>query len=75
MTHAEYSKKQSLSSPCDRPHMTFGGRCLNCGYEPKVKTWTVAFGQSKNVYYTDYHAEQFMRALTLNGTPHTLTVT
>lgn len=35
----------------------------------KRKTWTVYFGTLAFVYYTEYHAEQFARALTLNGTP------
>ena len=34
-THSERSKK--ASRPCEASHMTFGGRCLNCGFgEPKV---------------------------------------
>jgi hypothetical protein len=32
------------------------------------RKWIVRFGQSENVYYTEHHAEQFMRALQLNGT-------
>jgi hypothetical protein len=34
-----------------------------------MKTWIVYFGtDSKFTYYTSYHAEQFARALHLNGT-------
>ena len=32
--------------------------------------WIVRFGECVNTYYTRYHAEQFARALTLNGTPN-----
>jgi len=31
--------------------------------------WAVWFGSTCSVFYTSYHAEQFMRALRLNGTP------
>ncbi len=34
-----------------------------------MKRWIVTFGSSRHVYYTFYHAEQFYRALCLNGTP------
>jgi len=37
------------------------------------KQWIITFGKSRAVYYTHYHAEQFVRALKLNGTPFTLT--
>lgn len=30
--------------------------------------WAVWFGKSVRVYFTAYHAEQMLRALTLNGT-------
>lgn len=30
--------------------------------------WIVRFGKSTSTYYTLHHAEQFVRALTLNGT-------
>jgi len=39
-----------------------------------IKTWTVVFGSCRNVYYTEYHAEQFMWALRLNGTKYRLEV-
>lgn len=32
------------------------------------RIWTVWFGNSVNLYFTEYHAEQMMRALRLNGT-------
>jgi len=42
-----------------------------------IRTWIVSFGypeiKAKRVFYTDYHAEQFARALWLNGTPYTIT--
>jgi hypothetical protein len=34
MTHVEHSKKAGLAVPCSALHITFGGRCLNCGYDP-----------------------------------------
>lgn len=34
----------------------------------------VAFGSCRFVFYTLYHAEQFMRALRLNGTECTVRV-
>jgi len=38
--------------------------------------WLVKFGVSDSkisyLFYTQYHAEQFVRALRLNGTPCTL---
>lgn len=37
-----------------------------------MRIW-ISFGSLRNVFYTDYHAEQFARALRLNGTPYTLT--
>jgi hypothetical protein len=37
-----------------------------------MKTWIVTFGRSRRVYYTHYHAEQFCRALRLNGTAYQL---
>lgn len=37
-----------------------------------MKVWVVRFGLSVWVHYTDYHAAQTVRALTLNGTPCTL---
>jgi hypothetical protein len=39
-----------------------------------TKTWIISFGKCRNIYYTDYHAAQFMRALDLNGTPYTLEI-
>jgi hypothetical protein len=37
-------------------------------YNAALPRWIVRFGKSANTYYTRYHAEQFARALTLNGT-------
>lgn len=36
------------------------------------KQYIIRFGTSKCVFYTDYHAEQFCRALRLNNTPYTI---
>jgi hypothetical protein len=33
-THAEHSKKANVATPCTAQAITFGGRCLNCGYNP-----------------------------------------
>jgi hypothetical protein len=39
MTHKEWSDKQvaagKVGRPCTAHDLTFGGRCLNCGYEPE----------------------------------------
>ena len=42
MTHYEYSiktlgKDEHGQSKCSAHDMTFGGRCLKCGYEPPMK--------------------------------------
>lgn len=31
--------------------------------------WTVWYGKRVDLYHTQYHAKQMVRALTLNGTP------
>jgi len=37
--HTEHAKKARVATPCLSHHGTFGGRCLNCGYDPRpVKT-------------------------------------
>jgi hypothetical protein len=36
--------------------------------------WVVYFGTCKAVYYTHYHADQFARALRLNGTKFSIEV-
>jgi len=38
-----------------------------------MKIWTVWHGGSAFIFYTEYHAEQYCRALALNGTKFTLT--
>lgn len=35
MTHSQFSKRARVSTPCSAHMMTFGGRCLNCGYDPQ----------------------------------------
>lgn len=45
--------------------------------EPNVKTvtvWVITFNQCEKRLYTDYHAEQYCRALRLNGTPFTMRI-
>lgn len=32
MTHREWADKQKIATPCTAAHITFGGRCLNCGW-------------------------------------------
>lgn len=34
MTHTEHSAKAKLATPCTQWDMTFGGRCLKCGFAP-----------------------------------------
>lgn len=34
MTHSEYSARARTVVHCHPAHLTFGGRCLNCGYDP-----------------------------------------
>lgn len=34
MTHFQYTKKHKPPQPCNAAHITFGNRCLNCGYDP-----------------------------------------
>lgn len=34
--------------------------------------WVISFGSSKHVYFVEYLAEQFARALRLNGTNYTI---
>ena len=35
MTHREHiNAGPALSTPCAAWHLTFGGRCLNCGWDP-----------------------------------------
>ena len=38
MSHLEYIRTVAAktSSPCVAHHITFGGRCLNCGYDPQT---------------------------------------
>lgn len=35
MTHYEFMMKYSPGNICSARHLTFGNRCLNCGYDPK----------------------------------------
>lgn len=38
-----------------------------------MNQWVVAFGASRNTFYTDYHTRQFEDALRANGTEFTTT--
>lgn len=49
MTHTERSKL--ASRPCRAEHMTFGGRCLNCG-----------FGESGANLAGYYHSDEWINA-------------
>lgn len=35
MNHHQYCKKHNVQN-CHVAHITFGGRCLNCGYDPAL---------------------------------------
>ena len=35
-THHEHSKRAKNAVPCTAQDITFGGRCLACGYEPDM---------------------------------------
>ena len=34
MTHREHERYVRPAVPCSANHITFGGRCLNCGFDP-----------------------------------------
>jgi len=53
MTHSEASKQAKVSTPCTAAHITFGGRCLNCGYEPQELTGLPKRTHEERVFYTD----------------------
>ncbi len=40
-----------------------------------MRIWIITFGSSTLHFYTYYHADQFARALQLNGTKFSLTAT
>jgi hypothetical protein len=40
----------------------------------KTSRYIITFGGSVRIFYTDYHADQFCRALDLNRTSYTLRV-
>ena len=54
MTHYEYCKKKGKhqgSGGCTPHHLTFGGKCLNCGYDPKkfgIDQWGRKLADKKN---------------------------
>lgn len=37
-----------------------------------MSTWTVIFGSSRRIFFTEHHANQFMEALLMNGTAYHL---
>ena len=37
-THAKHSKRTRNATPCTAHDITFGGRCLACGYDPNKTT-------------------------------------
>lgn len=37
-SHSDHAAKQGLAVPCTAVHLTFGGKCLNCGYQPDTET-------------------------------------
>lgn len=34
MTHTQKMAAAKVATPCTAAHITFGGRCMNCGFEP-----------------------------------------
>jgi len=32
--HIEHARRMRVATPCTAHHMTFEGKCLNCGYDP-----------------------------------------
>jgi len=36
MTHLEWINKTKPPLPCAAAYITFGGKCLNCGWNPDV---------------------------------------
>ena len=32
-THLEHATAASVATPCRADHLTFGGKCLNCGFD------------------------------------------
>lgn len=44
MTHFEHSKKAKSSVPCAAHHITFGGHCLNCGFNAPKKPYDTVGG-------------------------------
>jgi hypothetical protein len=34
LTHAQHAAKGKRSTPCCAWHITYGGRCFNCGFDP-----------------------------------------
>ena len=40
LSHHDYTKTHEPPTPCTAAHITFGGRCLNCGYDPEPHGWT-----------------------------------
>jgi hypothetical protein len=57
-TEAKAKGLGSVQEQLDRYNSALPGKCI------------VRFGECAATYYTRYHAEQFARALTLNGTPN-----
>lgn len=41
MDHLEHIKKTNPPQPCTASHITFGGKCLNCGWEPKQERYRI----------------------------------
>ena len=41
MTHYEWSNTHKHAASCASWHITFGGGCLNCGYDPNPQTIAV----------------------------------
>jgi len=50
MNHTEHAEKAKSATPCAAWHITFGGRCLNCGFDPSVPDTRMeqAVGHARN---------------------------
>lgn len=35
-THREHAQRTRVATPCTQWSITYGGRCLNCGYDPHL---------------------------------------
>lgn len=48
MTHYEYTRQHKPATPCTAARLTFGGRCLNCGFDPE-ESRRAMFNEAKEI--------------------------